>query len=302
MDGAGTVRRAGRVRRARLGALAALAAMLLLAGCTLPPPPGAGQIRYRDQVFPTVTVQHDVVYGNAPDAQGNPVDLKLDLYQPAGDTITKRPAILWIHGGGFTTGDKSTVAARATFFAKLGYVAAAINYRLLSPTGCGGNPDPTPVCQDAALGAQHDAQAAVRWLRKNAATYKIDTNRIVSGGGSAGAVTSLLVDWHSEDPGTSGNPGYPSDIAAAVSVSGGAPTNDLIDPGDPPAIFFHGTEDTTVPYIWAVQNAAAMYNAGIFTVFEPFEGAGHSIGASAVIQAQSAYFLYYALDLAKAES
>ena len=192
------------------------------------------------------------------------------------------------------------MAGRATFFAKLGYVVAAINYRLLSPTGCGGNPDPTPVCVHAAMGAQHDAQAAVRWLRAHASTYGVDPTRIASGGESAGAVTSLLVDWRSEDPGASGNPGHPSDIGAAVSVAGGAPTNEYIDADDPPAIFFHGTEDRTVPYDWAVQNAAAMYRAGILTVFEPFEGAGHSIGAPAVIQQQSAYFLYFAMDLAHA--
>jgi acetyl esterase/lipase len=284
----------------KLAVVSLVVAGLVAAGCTVPRPPGDGPLRYRDQVFSTVGVTNDITYGNAPDAQGNPVDLKLDLYQPAGDTVTQRPALIWVHGGGFTTGDKSTVASRAAFYTKLGYVVAAINYRLLSPTGCGGNPDPTPVCEAAALGAQHDAQAAVRWLRRNAATYKIDTGRIAMGGGSAGAVTSLLVDWRSEDPGTSGNPGFPSNIRAAVSVSGGAPTNEFIDSADPPAIFFHGTEDTTVPFAWAVQNAAAMLNAGIYTVLEPFPGAGHSIGATTVINEQSSYFLYYALDLTHA--
>jgi para-nitrobenzyl esterase len=187
----------------------------------------------------------------------------------------------------------------ATFFAQLGYVAVSINYRLLSPDGCGGNPDPTPVCQNAALEAQHDAQAAVRWLRANAATYRIDTSRIAMGGGSAGAVTSVLAAIHSEDPGTSGNPGYPSNIRAAVSVSGGVPTNDLINKGDAPTLFIHGTEDHVVPYAWAAQNAAAMYRLGIFTVLEPIEGAGHGLPADygPLIREQSDYFLWYAMDL-----
>lgn len=289
-----------RKRVRRLGLASVLLAVLVFAGCTVPRPPGDGTVRYRDQLFTAVSVTNDLTYGNAPDAQGNPVDLKLDLYRPTGDTVTKRPALVWVHGGGFTTGDKSSAAGRASFFAKLGYVSVAINYRLLSPTGCGGNPDPTPTCINAAIGAQHDAQAAVRWLRRYAATYGVDTDRIAIGGGSAGAVTSLLVDWRSEDPGTSGNPGYSSKVRAAVSVSGGAPTNEYIDKDDSPAIFFHGTEDQTVPYEWAVQNAAAMYNAGIFTVFEPFEGVGHSIGQSALIEQQSSYFLYFAMDLAHA--
>ena len=85
-------------------------------------------------------------------------------------------------------------------------------------------------------------------------------------GSSAGAVTSLLVDWRSEDPGSSGNPGFSSAIRGAVSISGGAPTNEAIDGNDPPAIFFHGDQDSTVPFEWALNNAAAMYEAGIFTV------------------------------------
>jgi dipeptidyl aminopeptidase/acylaminoacyl peptidase len=271
----------------------------LLAGCTVPRPPGDAPLRYRDQVFSAVTTTTDITYGNAIGADGNPVDLELDLYQPTGDTASKRPALVWVHGGGFTTGDKASGRSRATFFARLGYVAVSINYRLLSPDGCGGNPNPTPVCQNAALEAQHDAQAAVRWLRANAATYKIDTTRIAMGGGSAGAVTSVLAATHAEDPGTSGNPGFPSDIRAAVSVSGGMPTNELIDAGDSPTIFIHGTADQVVPYSWAVQNAAAMHNLGILTVLEPIEGAGHGLSADygALINEQSSWFLWWAMGL-----
>ena len=275
----------------------------VLAGCTVPRPAGDGVIRYRDQVFSNVTVTKDLTYGSATGIDGNPETLKLDLYQPTGDTIAHRPAVVWIHGGGFTMGDKSSGAGMASFYAKLGYVAVSINYRLLSPTGCGGNPNPTPTCVQAALGAQHDAQAAVRWLRANASTYKIDTNRIASAGSSAGAVTSLLVDWRPEDPGDSGNPGPSSKIRAAVSISGGAPNNDYITADDGPAVFFHGTEDRVVPYNWAVQNSAAMFNLGIFTVLEPIDGAGHGLLADHgdLIREQSDYFLYFAMDAAHAE-
>jgi acetyl esterase/lipase len=271
----------------------------LLAGCTVPRPPGNGTLRYRDQVFSAVTTTPDITYGTAPDDNGNQVALKLDLYQPTGDTAAKRPAVVWVHGGGFTSGDKSSGRGKATFFAQLGYVAVSINYRLLSPDGCGGNPNPTPLCEHAALEAQHDAQAAVRWLRANASTYRIDTDRIAMAGGSAGAVTSVLAATHSEDPGTSGNPGYPSDIRAAVSVSGGMPTNDLIDAGDAPTLFIHGTEDRVVPFEWAVANAAKMQELGVFTVLEPIEGAGHGLPGDygQLINEQSDYFLWFAMDL-----
>jgi para-nitrobenzyl esterase len=274
-------------------------ATTLLAGCTVPRPPGDGQLRYRDQVFSGVSVTKDLTYGSATGRDGNPETLKLDLYQPTGDTITQRPAVVWIHGGGFTMGDKSAGAARASYLARRGYVVVSINYRLLSPTGCGGNPNPTPTCVEAAIGAQHDAQAAVRWLRANASTYKLDTTRIAAAGASAGAVTSLLVDWRAEDPGDSGNPGPSSKIRAAVSISGGAPSNDWITADDGPALFIHGTVDNVVPYQWAVQNAAAMYNLGILTVLEPIEGAGHGLPADygQLINEQSSWFLWWAMGL-----
>ena len=83
-------------------ALGALASALALGACTIPAPPGDAPLRYRDIVFSGFTLTSDLTYGSAPDLQGNPVDLKLDLYQPAGDTQTRRPAIVWIHGGGFS--------------------------------------------------------------------------------------------------------------------------------------------------------------------------------------------------------
>jgi dipeptidyl aminopeptidase/acylaminoacyl peptidase len=277
-------------------------AITIMAGCTVPRPAGDGQLRYRDQVFSGVSVTKDITYGSATGINGTPETLKLDIYQPTGDTVTQRPALVYVHGGGFTKGDKSGGAGTATLFARLGYVAVSINYRLLSPDGCGGNPNPTPLCQTAALEAQHDAQAAVRWLRAHATTYRIDTSRIAMEGASAGAVTSVLAATHSDDPGTSGNPGYPSSIRAAASVSGGMPTNDFIDKGDSPTLFIHGTEDHVVPYAWAVQNAAAMYNLGILTVLEPIEGAAHGLPAvyGQLIDEQSDYFLYFAMDLANA--
>ena len=97
------------LRRAGAAIAAALAATVL-AGCTLPAPEGQAPLRYRDQVFSAVSRTNDLTYGQAPDLQGNPVDLKLDLFQPAGDTVTKRPAYVWVHGGGFSHGDKSSGA------------------------------------------------------------------------------------------------------------------------------------------------------------------------------------------------
>jgi len=276
-----------------------LAAVVLLAGCTVPRPPGDAPLRYRDLVFSNVTKTADIQYGTAPDLQGNPVALKFDLYQPTGDTVNRRPAIIWVHGGGFSAGDKSGGADWATAFARRGYVAISLGYRLLATGPCGGTGPVPDYCYTAAEGAQHDAQAAVRFLRQHASFLGIDPNRIAMAGESAGAVTSLLVGWRADDPGTSGNPGWPSDIRAAVSVAGGLPINDYIGSGDAPAWFFHGTADGTVPYSWATSNISAMAADDLIVGVRPFNGEGHGIlGPNRnEIHEQSSYFLYFMMDL-----
>ena len=281
-------------------ALVALLAVALIGGCTVPEPPGAAPLRYRDQVFNNVTVTSNLQYGSAPDAQGNPVPLMLDMYRPTGDTQTSRPALVWVHGGSFTGGDKTNLVPVdvANTFAKLGYVVVSINYRLLG-SNCIANPSG---CTAAAIEAKRDAQAAVRWLRANAATYGIDPTRIGIGGESAGAITATLVGLLSEDVGTSGNPGWPSTVGGFVSVSGGVPTASVASPGDAPGLFFHGTADNIVPEAWSVNTAIAMLNAGVPAFLEVQDGAGHVPWAQyrTLYLQQADWFLYHSLDLAHA--
>jgi dienelactone hydrolase len=296
-----------RPRRRRGPALAALALVVtLLAGCTVARPPGNAPLLYRDEVFGSVAVARDLVYGSAPGASGQPVSLGLDLYTPTGDASTApRPAVVWIHGGGFSAGSKtsSNVVQLAATFAKRGYVAASIDYRLLAPPGCGGTGTPSSQCTVAAVEAEHDAQAAVRWLRAHAAQYRIDPHRIAVGGTSAGAVTSILVATDAGNPGGSGNPGYPSSVGGAVSISGGLPINSTIDAGDAPVLFFHGDTDQVVPIWWSAQNAGALIDAGVLAVWEPLAGAGHvPFQYRDLFFEQSSYFLYTVLDLAHAGS
>ena len=281
-------------------ALLAAVATIVAAGCTVPKPPGDSPLRYRDQVFSNVSVTSGLQYGRAPDANDNPVDLKLDLYQPTGDTQTLRPALVWVHGGSFSGGDKTNIVPTdvANTFARLGYVVVSINYRLLG-SGCVANPSN---CFIAALEAKHDAQAAVRWLRANASTYRIDPSRIGIGGESAGGITATLVGLYSEDTGTSGNPGYPSTVRGFVSVSGGLPGGAFASSGDALGLLFHGTADGTVSPDWSVQTAVAMLKAGVPAWLQLQDGAGHVPWAQyrSLYLEQADWFLYFALDLAHA--
>ncbi len=300
---------ARKIVRARL-APAAVALFVLsgLVGCALPAPPGAAPLRYRDVIFPTLTITSGLTYGSAPDLSGNPVTLTLDMYQPSGDTHTSRPAIVLVHGGSFVGGHStdSGVVRMAKNFAERGYVAVSINYRLLGDKEkCGQEDPPSAACVTAVLAAQHDAQAAVRWLRANAATYGVDTSRIAVGGTSAGAGTAIAVAVNSGDPGTSGNPGYSSKVGAAISISGAFPhsvASTYYDPADSPLLMFNGTADQTVPYAAAVQTATDLYTAKVPLIFEPLQGAGHvpfsTFGDYMITQ--SVYFAYDFLDLAHA--
>jgi dienelactone hydrolase len=283
-------------------ALLALALAALAAGCTVPRPVGDEPLRYRDMVFTDVTVTSNIAYGSAPDAQGNPVTLRLDLYRPAGDPLISRPALVWVHGGGFSGGDKAnTVPVEvAITFARLGYVVVSINYRLLG-SGCVQNPG-SPTCLVAAIEAKHDAQAAVRWLRANAGEYGVDPTRIGMGGESAGGITSALVGMYSEDAGSSGNPGFSSKIGGFVSVSGGLPQGVFASADDAWGLLFHGTSDGTVPFVWSNDTFAKLLEAGVPAWIQYQQGAGHVPWAlwRQLYLEQSAYFLFHALDLGHA--
>src|SRR5262249_59406342 len=132
-------------------------------------PPGPAPLRYRDLVFATATTTSNVTYGSAVNFSGQTVTLLLDIYEPTGDTVTGRPAIIWVHGGSFCCGDKTSleIVDEATTFAQKGYFNVSINYRL-EPGGCSAS-GPTPLCLTAIVEARDDAKTAVRYLKTNAA-------------------------------------------------------------------------------------------------------------------------------------
>ena len=168
-------------------------------------------MRYRDPIFSAVTVTSNVTYGSAVNLENQTITLQLDMYQPAGDTVTARPAIVWVHGGSFCCGSRTSpeLVDEANTFAKQGYVNISIDYRLESP-GCSGT---FSNCVAAIQEAAADAQTAVRFLRTKSATYGIDPNRIAIGGSSAGGITALNVGYSTPEDPSAG-------VRAAVSLSG----------------------------------------------------------------------------------
>jgi acetyl esterase/lipase len=213
--------------------------------------------------------------------------------------LTNRPAIVWLHGGGFAVGIDSmwglaNDVGRA--YAQRGYVGFSVEYRTdTTLIGTGARPpslcqwvqdhqdpsDPLWVaraaqCRRNVLAAQQDAQGAVRWLRAHAADYGIDANRIAVGGFSAGAVTAVNLAYRSDTAGTthyfSGDDVSvaKSKVQAALGASGcaypetfGDPTLDYIGAGDAPISMIHSELDQAVPYACIANTVTTASAAGL---------------------------------------
>ena len=281
--------------RRRLLLLLVAVLVVAAAGCEWPDifPPGDAPVRYRDPIFNAVTVKKNVTYGSAVNLENETITLQLDVYEPAGDSVTSRPAIVWVHGGSFCCGSKTSpeIVDEATTFSKMGYLNVSIDYRLESP-GCTGN---FSNCVAAIQEAAADAQTAVRFLRTNAATYGIDPNRIAIGGSSAGAITALNVGYSSSEDPSAG-------VRAAVSISGAQGFVGTISPGDAPALDFHCTTDPLVPYQSAVNTISAAKAQGLDAFLRSWNDTCHVPYAEhrQQILDQSRNFLWWEMGLAQA--
>ncbi|MDD5265084.1 MAG: alpha/beta hydrolase fold domain-containing protein, partial [Candidatus Bipolaricaulis sp.] len=236
----------------------------------------------------TARVEADLVYATV-----DGVDLTLDLYRPS--SAGPHPAIVFVHGGGWTAGDKSMWEDEALRFADQGYVGISVNYRL-APT----YPFPAAV---------EDCKAAVRWLRSHAQELDVDPQRIGAMGSSAGGhlVAMLGVTDGSEGlEGTSGDLSLSSRVQAVVDYFG--PTDltaaaDSTDSAilaflggtcaqtpvacrqaspvkyassdDPSFLIVHGTRDARVPYQQSVALRDALQTVGVDVELLLLEGAGH---------------------------
>jgi para-nitrobenzyl esterase len=272
--------------------------------------------RYASDVFSNVTVTSDIVYGSNLNFNGTTKVLKMDFYEPTGDTETKRPLIFWVHGGSFLGGTKTDgdMVTLANAFAKKGYVCASIDYRT------GFFPIDSVNSIRAVLRAVHDLRAAVRFFYKDAANadiYNVDTNNIFVGGYSAGAITALHYAYLDKTcevtesnyitqatlnqvggfEGISGNPCYSQKIKGVINIAGALARYNWLESGDVPFVSIHGTSDATVGYNRQIVNPGVplMYldgsrmlheqanDLGIDNPFYTFYGAGHGfyVGTSA---------------------
>lgn len=239
--------------------------------------------RYKDEIFTNVIVTENIRYGQSLSATGTGTEqLYLDLYQPEGDTTINRPVVIGVHGGGFIAGDKREAnwPEVCKAFARRGYVAASVNYRLGRNAGEQFEPG---------WRAMQDVKAAIRFARANASLIKINTSKVFVMGSSAGGATCLITTfmdlnevpstinqavWGSLE-GNSGNPGYNSAVNGMVSLWGGMPDTLGINNNIPVACI-HSMYDPTSPYKSEYNSSTGITTYGSFSINQRAKNMGYS--------------------------
>jgi len=124
--------------------------------------------------------------------------LYLNVFTPAGSAGDRLPVMVWIHGGGFTTGSGSQAYYDGAALARRGVVVVTINYRL-GPFGFFAHPALSAESPHGVSGNYGllDQIAALQWVQRNIAAFGGDPERVTIFGESAGSVS---VCWHLVSP------------------------------------------------------------------------------------------------------
>ncbi|GJM32246.1 MAG: hypothetical protein DHS20C18_12470 [Saprospiraceae bacterium] len=229
--------------------------------------PSCDGLRYRSAVFSEIESSLAIKYGAGTTYNGEQQELFLDVYYPADDAAESRPAIVLAFGGSFIFGAREDLKWMCEAYARMGYVAVTIDYRLYD-----GPLLPLPsaaAMKDVVVKTISDMKAAIRYLREDADTdnlFKIDPDYIFAGGISAGSITAChtaaldetdnipqdLLDIVAANGGFEGNSSdnhqYSSEIRGLVNYSGGLHDAHWLDENDPPFVSFHDDGDDVVPY------------------------------------------------------
>jgi len=232
-----------------------------------------------------VSVEESVVFGT-----GGGRDLHCDVFLPP-EPGTDRTAILLVHGGGWSSGDRTQLRGYGILLARLGFVCVACEYRLSG---------------EAIWPAQiHDVKAALRFVRANADRYGIDPDKIAVSGNSAGAHLALMLAGLADGQleGEGGHPGVSTAIAACVAIYpptelrvahpkdmiglllGGQVTREIEIEASPltyatadfpPTMLVHGNADEVVPVSASFAMYHALNRAGAAVELHVYDGMPHA--------------------------
>ncbi len=218
------------------------------------------------------------------------VELKMDFYYPV-SAGSRWPVTMYVHGGGWSKGDKSEGAGSAEIppLINAGFLVVAANYRLAPE-----HPFPAMI---------EDLKCAVRYLRAHADEYNLDPDRIGVWGGSAGGHLANLLGTTDESAGFDVGEylEYSSRVQAVVDMFGPADLTVPFEGGydgasrvfngfdaalaspvtyvtsdDPPFLMLHGDSDKLVPIEQSQILLAALRAVGVTAELVVVTNAGHS--------------------------
>lgn len=205
----------------------------------------SAQERYKEEITDSVNME---TYTYA-FKEGQSLDL--DVYFPAFDNQNNRPLVMYVHGGGFSAGNRDGQDTQefCRKLARRGYVATSITYRLTrqgKATGFGCD-CPTVDKLNTFHQSVEDIQDATFYMIKNIAKMGIDPQKIILSGSSAGAEAVLNAAY--QPPYCYGLDSGPVSYAGVISMAGAIPdTSRIFKESAVPSLLFHGTCDNLVPY------------------------------------------------------
>jgi len=250
---------------------------------------------------------HYRVTNNLPYVTGGLSRQWMDLYYVPSNAVPT-PVVVWIHGGGWASGDENN--PRALALTNFNIAVAAISHRYTT------NPPPSPYPPSLPHPAQiRDVKSAIRWLRANAQRFNLDPTRVGIWGFSSGGHLSALtgVTGHTKLFDAGEHLDQSSRVQAVVDMTG--PTDLLQVPtvvpgfdydrwllGDaatnhppalatvnpvpfirasaPPFLIIHGEADPNVNILASQLLHTVLTNAGVPSQFVRLPGVGHTIPAN----------------------
>ncbi len=196
-------------------------------------------------------------------------ELLFDFYQPEGDELAERPLLLYVHGGGFSGGQRDGEGTQrfCEKLAKRGFAVASMSYRLTMQGEEAGFGCDQPAANKMLTfqKAVEDIRDATDLLLKEKAQFRIDPNTIVIGGSSAGAEAVVHAAYWSDEDLLEDSPKLPDGFryAGVISMAGALVDADLITQETAiPTQIFHGTCDNLVPYATAPHHYCSEDDAG----------------------------------------
>ncbi|MGE0020588.1 MAG: alpha/beta hydrolase [Draconibacterium sp.] len=199
--------------------------------------------------------------------------LKMDIYIPQNDPDFERATLIYLHGGGFSTGtrDSEKIVEFCNRLAGYGYVVVSMSYRLSrknKETGFGCD-CPAEDKLNTFIGAIQDIQDASYFLVENREQFGINPQKLILAGSSAGAEAALNAAY--QPPMCYGLDSGPVSYAGVISMAGAIPDTVVIyEDSAIPSLFFHGTDDNLVPYATAPHRYCQKGQPGYLILSGPF--------------------------------